>query len=191
MENFIGIYDNVLSVDKCNEMIDYFELMKKLKYSYTRPELKDGKLHHKDDETVFVMEPELLIRGDNPVIVPFFEVFWEYYDQYTEQFSIIKDSQKHGILNMRLQKTLPGQGYHVWHYEAMSRENAARMMVFSLYLNDVAEGGETEFLYVKKRISPKAGRLMIWPPGFTHTHRGNPPLTEEKYILTGWLEYLG
>jgi hypothetical protein len=73
----------------------------------------------------------------------------------------------------------------------MSRENAARMMVFSLYLNDVAEGGETEFLYVKKRISPKAGRLMIWPPGFTHTHRGNPPLTEEKYILTGWLEYLG
>jgi len=24
---------------------------------------------------------------------------------------------------------------------------------------------------------------------FTHTHRGNPPLSNTKYIMTGWLEY--
>ena len=57
-----------------------------------------------------------------------------------------------------------------------------------MYLNDVDDGGETEFLYQKKRIRPKQGRVLIFPAGFTHTHRGNPPLSGDKYILTSWLE---
>ena len=26
----------------------------------------------------------------------------------------------------------------------------------------------------------------IFPAGFMHTHRGNPPISNDKYILTGW-----
>ena len=58
-----------------------------------------------------------------------------------------------------------------------------------IYLNDVEEGGETEFLYQSIRVAPKAGTLLIWPAGFTHTHRGNPPLSGDKYIATGWVQY--
>jgi len=68
---------------------------------------------------------------------------------------------------------------------------ASRLIAWSLYLNDIDLGGETEFLYLKRRINAKAGRLVIWPAGFTHTHRGNPPLSNDKYILTGWLEFMG
>ena len=57
-----------------------------------------------------------------------------------------------------------------------------------MYLNTVEEGGETEFLYLAKRFKPVRGRVLIWPAGFTHVHRGNPPLTGEKYIATSWLE---
>jgi len=57
-------------------------------------------------------------------------------------------------------------------------------------LNDVEEGGETEFLYLKKRFKPIRDRLLIFPAGFTHTHRGNPPLSGDKYILTGWVEFM-
>jgi len=57
-----------------------------------------------------------------------------------------------------------------------------------VFLNDVDEGGETEFLYQNKRIAPKKGRMVIWPSSFTHTHRGNPPLSGSKYIITGWIE---
>ena len=58
-----------------------------------------------------------------------------------------------------------------------------------MYLNDVEEGGETEFLYQSRRVKPKRGRLAIWPAQFTHMHRGNPPLSGDKYVITGWVEY--
>ena len=51
------------------------------------------------------------------------------------------------------------------------------------------EGGETEFLYQSLRVSPKKGTVIIWPSGYYHTHRGNPPLSGVKYLATGWLEY--
>ena len=58
-----------------------------------------------------------------------------------------------------------------------------------MYLNDCNEGGETEFLFQHKRIKPKAGTIVISPAAWTHTHRGNPPLSGEKYMINGWLEF--
>ena len=57
------------------------------------------------------------------------------------------------------------------------------------YLNDVEEGGETEFLYQSRRIKPKQGTMVICPSSFTHTHRGNPPLKGDKYMINGWIEF--
>jgi hypothetical protein len=63
-------------------------------------------------------------------------------------------------------------------------------MVPMLYLNDVEEGGETEFLYQSMRISPKQGTLVLFPAAFTHTHRGNPPLKGDKYFITSWIQFI-
>ena len=87
-----------------------------------------------------------------------------------------------------MQKTEPSQGYHAWHYEDGTREMCNRVLTWSMYLNDEFEAGETEFLYQQYRYKPKAGDLVIFPSGFTHVHRGNPPINGTKYILTGWLE---
>ena len=88
-----------------------------------------------------------------------------------------------------MQKTKVGGGYHIWHFESMNREVSSRFLTWILYLNDVHEGGETEFLYQSMRVKPEQGTLVIWPAAFTHTHRGNPPLSNEKYIVTGWTEF--
>jgi hypothetical protein len=58
-----------------------------------------------------------------------------------------------------------------------------------IYLNDVEDGGETEFIYQSTRVKPKKGTVVIAPSSFTHTHRGNPPLNGEKYIFTSWIEF--
>ena len=78
--------------------------------------------------------------------------------------------------------------YNTWHYESTGKETA-RQLVVQLYINDIDEAGETEFLYQNKRIAPKRNRMLIWPADWTHTHRGNPPIGDkDKYILTTWLE---
>jgi len=90
--------------------------------------------------------------------------------------------------NLKIQKTLPTEGYHLWHIEhSKGFENEARAFVFSIYLNDVEEGGETEFLHFSKRVEPKTGRIVIWPAAFPYVHRGNSPLSGVKYILTSWM----
>jgi len=86
-----------------------------------------------------------------------------------------------------LQKTVPMQGYHAWHCENSGYQIIDRIMAWMVYLNDVQEGGETEFLYQQKKVKPKKGTVVIWPGGYTHMHRGNPPM-EDKYIATGWLQ---
>ena len=61
-----------------------------------------------------------------------------------------------------------------------------------IYLNDITGGGETEFLYQKRRIVPTVGTVVMWPAAYTHVHRGNTVLTEQdKYIVTGWYQKTG
>ena len=55
-----------------------------------------------------------------------------------------------------------------------------------LYLNDNFDGGETEFLYQNRREEAREGDVLIFPAGFTHTHRGNPPIGGTKYLITSW-----
>ena len=116
-------------------------------------------------------------------------IFTQIYPIYCKKYDILNKFSPHSIFDMKIQKTIPGQGYHIWHTESMDKKSSNRICVFSLYLNDVLEGGETEFLYQKLRISPKKNKFVIWPSGYTHVHRGNQPLSGEKYIITGWIEY--
>ena len=93
--------------------------------------------------------------------------------------------------DIKLQKTLPGEGYHAWHCEVSDIPSSRRFLLCMLYLNDVNEGGETEFLYQHKRIKPVKRRVVICPTAFTHTHRGNPPLgNTTKYMINGWMQFI-
>lgn len=93
---------------------------------------------------------------------------------------------------IQAQKYQAGIGnYNYWHCEVFPQaplnEPLHRTLLFMFYLNDVAEGGETEFYYQNKAVRPKAGRMVIAPAYFTHTHRGCVPKSNDKYILTSWI----
>ena len=81
-------------------------------------------------------------------------------------------------------------GYHQFHIENSGTNSMRRVMAYIVYLNDIDEGGETEFLHQNIRVKPEAGKVVIFPAYFTHVHRGNPVLSgQDKYIMTGWFEY--
>ena len=81
------------------------------------------------------------------------------------------------------------QGYHVFHSDFDSRSNhwLKRSHVLMFYLNDVEEGGETEWYHQKLKVKPKKGTLVIWPAYFTHLHKGHVPISNDKYIMNLWM----
>ena len=88
-----------------------------------------------------------------------------------------------------IQRTDPGEFYH-WHIDGGSHEFAARQLVAIWYLNDLdQQGGETEFQHQPVRITPQAGKLLLFPPFWTHLHRGNTLLSGHKYIATTWVVF--
>jgi hypothetical protein len=95
---------------------------------------------------------------------------------------------------MNVQKYPKGKGnYGYWHSEIYPElpNNGAlhRVLLILVYLNDVDEGGETDFYYQHKSIKPKAGNIIIAPCGFTHTHRGNIPISSDKYVIASWVSF--
>jgi len=95
---------------------------------------------------------------------------------------------------MNAQKYQQNKGnYGYWHSEIFPQagENNAlhRILLFIIYLNDVDDGGETDFYYQNKSVKPKAGSMVIAPCGFTHTHRGNIPKSSDKFVLTSWVMF--
>lgn len=82
-------------------------------------------------------------------------------------------------------------GYPYWHCELYPRDAAAetlhRHLLWTIYLNDDFDAGETEFLFQQAKVKPKTGSLLIAPTAFTHTHRGNRPERGDKFIATSWI----
>ncbi len=90
-------------------------------------------------------------------------------------------------LGYNLQRTLPGEYYH-WHVDAGPGEFSDRQMVAIWYLNDVpGPGGETEFPLQEVAIRPAQGKLVLFPPFWTHVHRGVTLEKGVKYIATTWV----
>jgi hypothetical protein len=186
ISNFIGTYDNYISDADCNKAIELFEQQNKFKNTINRLAFEQAPITQKQDQQFFAAANNINVWWEElkPMILNFDQALKHYQDNtgiktcYSELY----------YTDLKIQKTLPTEGYHVWHIEHdRGFANEPRVLVFSIYLNDVAEGGETEFLHFSKRVKSTKGRICIFPAGFPYLHRGNPPLSGEKYILTSWL----
>ncbi|MEL0207665.1 MAG: 2OG-Fe(II) oxygenase [Gammaproteobacteria bacterium] len=187
IKDFIGVFDNYITPAACEKMITYFKNQNAMGKAFNRQSSEGVPLGKKKDLSL-----GLNANNVHAWVGQFTDFFVNVeralveYDQETG-FCEACDTTLH-YTSFRVQRTLPGEGYHVWHTEHTALDDQiARLLVFSVYLNNVEEGGETEFLHQKQRVQPKTGRIVIWPAGFPYLHRGNPPLSGEKYILTSWM----
>lgn len=80
-----------------------------------------------------------------------------------------------------------GRGLFNTHIDTGTEQTFDRILAFILYLNTVKEGGETEFTHTKRKIKPVKGKVLIFPCNYLFPHRGNIPLSNDKYIATSFL----
>ena len=186
--NFIGVYDNYIPPQECNKAITLYKNQDKFNNTMNRIGSEKSSILKKQDQQFFASENNMDVwwEGLKPMMVNF-DLAWNHYVE-----NVGAQDAYGGVpfyfTCLKIQKTLPTEGYHVWHIEhGKGYDNEARAFVFSIYLNDVEEGGETEFLHFSKRVKPKKGRIVIWPAGFPYVHSGNPHVSGENYILTYWM----
>ena len=187
INNFIGTYDGYITPEECNKAIKLFDSQNKFNKTMNRQSFEQTSVLKKQDQQFFAAPYNVSVWWESlkPMMLNF-DLAWNHYLKNTG------GDDAYGVpfhfTDLKIQKTLPTEGYHVWHIEhGKGYENEPRAFVFSIYLNDLEEGGETEFLHFSKRVKPKTGRIVIWPAGFPYVHRGNPPLSGKKYILTSWM----
>ena len=180
--SFIGY--KTINKKICSDLIDFFNDDKYFNVGEGTTS-KDIRKDIKDS-----WDKTIPIYCEHPTINDYINYLQQCINGYAELFPNLN------IINFRLanefniQKYPKGGGYKTWHCERMSdmSKTNARVLAFMTYLNDVEEGGETQFLLQKTEIKAKKGLTLIWPSEWTHTHRGIPAPKEEKYIATGWFE---
>ena len=169
-DDFIGIYENIVDPSLCEKLIQFFE----------KSDFSPRNLINVNDKQICVEDYRSSLGKE--IREPLMHCFRDYLDKYP----LLRKSNYINSLTL-LQKTEPTEGYHDFHVENHGWNNSSRSIAWMVYLNNVEEGGETEWLYQKKKIKPTIGTVVIWPGGYTHFHRGNPPMST-KYIATGWIQ---
>jgi len=169
----------------CERCIKFFEINKKKQYrgittiGYS-PEAKDSFDWYKKFEDKDAVD----------------EIILDVLEEHTKEYKKIHPSID--LLTCRwsvfhsynIQKYLPGGGFKIWHCENSSPEgrSSKRVLVWMIYLNDVPDGG-TMFMEQNFTCEAKAGRIVIWPAYWTHTHKSQVSETTSKYLATGWYSY--
>ena len=180
--DLIRRYRGAFSSDECDEIISHIDFLNKNNLMFHERE----SLHNQDHITSNLSHDWILdlpaYSRISELIIPKFKPC---VDEYLTTFSILK-TYKFLLYDLKIKKIPIGGGFHAWHFENGAISCSQRKFVVQLYLNDNFEGGETEFLYQNRRELAKQGDVLIFPAGYTHTHRGNPPIGGSKYLITSW-----
>mgnify|MGYP003119616671 CR=1 FL=1 len=169
----------------CDALIELFEK--------TDPSKKSGGCIRKNGELVVDKRTknstDMTCSVDQEAGVRYSVELQKVLEHYWNRYVCSNMSSRYEITQLNMQKYPKGGAYHKWHCERSDIGNVNRKLVYMTYLNDVEDGGETEFFYQKLKVKPRKGLTLIWPVDWTHTHRGLPSMTSEKYIITGWYDF--
>ena len=168
-------------------MIEFFENNQQLQGpgatgSGVRPEHKKS--------TDIAINPNEISGPQYKVFEDYFALLQGFYLDYKEQWPFLNTFlDKIHIGSFNLQRYLPGEHFANLHSERTHLSKLHRIFAFMTYLNDVEDGGSTDFHYYDLQIKPEEGKTLIWPAEWTHAHSGAILRSGKKYIITGWMAF--
>ena len=179
------IYETMLDdVSLCDALIEYHNNNLEYKSSGEVGKGVDKKIKASTD---------VFIHGgnQNPMIHMYMQEVMNIVTKYVEKYNLTNMVDLALKETWNIQHYKPNGGYKQWHNERAEHQAHQRALVFMTYLNDVPDGGGTEFAYYPEvKLEAKKGLSILWPTDFTHTHRGIVS-QHEKWIITGWFHHLG
>lgn len=194
LSKFIHLRENVFSGDFCGVLIDTFKREDEKKGTYLGQMASGVNLNIKNTKEMNLFDhSDILDKFDffptmNQELSNHFLGNLAYRHYFDSSLRLFTESCKYETC--QLQKYKKGEGhYGEWHVEVENLKSSNRIFSMIVYLNDVYEGGETEFLYSNTKIKPKTGSVVIFPSSFPFVHKGNKPLSNDKYIISTWLVY--
>ena len=186
--NFIGSW-NIENNNLCNELIKYFEENVLLQKQGETAGGKNILFKKRTDISIMPKDLEnLKLKFFKNYISELYNCFKDYNDQWPFLKNVIKNFDI-GVFHMG--KYLPGDHFSRMHTERGNLATSHRVFAWMTYLNDVEDGGETNFSHYGIRIKPEIGKTLIWPAEWTHAHAGEVLNSGVKYIITGWMHFPG
>lgn len=182
MDKYICVYKDGFPKELCEELINIFDTNTEWQTngrvgSGYNPDVKKTKDMHSWHAPVLEQYNKIIWKCLNDKLLKYYESF------KCDNINIFPaDTHDTGY---QIQKYKQNDGEYKWHTDQWVGKEGVRVLTFLFYLNDVDEGGETQILDYK--IKPEAGKLLLFPPFFKYIHRGNIPISSDKYIVTGWL----
>ena len=107
--------------------------------------------------------------------------------QYRDKYDAFKLFNKIDDTGFQIQRYLKNEGFYTYHHDFYIEHKKYRILTFLFYLNDVEEGGETEFFYGKLKVKPETGKCVLFPASWTFPHKAIMPISNDKFVVTGWL----
>jgi hypothetical protein len=182
LNNFIKLYENALESDICKSLIAIFDENQKQQERFDCqgcPNFTQFNLTENKNLS------EEINKIHNYLVGKTIKYKKIYYDQIDSRVFPEKNSYE----EFRIKKyEVGGNDRFDTHVDVTNSDNCLRFLSFLWYLNDVNHGGETVFTGLK--IKPKRGNLLIFPPLWLFPHRGNSPISEAKYVMSGYLQYV-
>ena len=181
MDRFIQVYDDVISEEFSKQLIAMFE---EFPQHHEDISLKG---HRSFTQVTLQKHPEW-----NPFSERLQQVFFEYIDKYCKDSNVNDQMfpEQFAFEQFRMKRYLPNDfDQFKDHVDVGNYDSARRFLVFFLYL-DENKAGHTTFPQWDIAVQPKAGRMLMFPPMWTHLHAGTKPVDKPKYIIGSYLHYV-
>ena len=185
--NFIGSW-NIENDKLCNEIIKFFEENKSMQRIGITTTGYDPKLKKTTD---MVIQPSDLKNKKYSLFNSYFNLLKDCFLDYRNQYPFLnhKFFNRTHIGNFNVQKYNSGDHFSQLHSERVSLDSLHRLFAWMTYLNNVDDGGTTNFEYYDIKVKPEIGKTLIWPAEWTHAHTGSILKSGTKYIITGWIQF--
>jgi hypothetical protein len=181
MSDFVRVYDDVVTKELCESLINMFESSPQLHEEI----VLDG--HRSFKQITLQQHTELRPFGN-----ALQEVFNTYISRYMKDCNVtdVMFPQQYSYEMFRMKRYMPNDVDEFRdHVDVGNHDSARRFLVFFLYLDD-NEGGHTDFPQFNISVPPKTGRMLMFPPMWTHLHAGRKPIDKPKYIIGSYLHYV-